>query len=65
MLSVIVDGAIDGDRINTFLPGLKAQLGEDGLLDPDAIAESYWHLYTQPRVARTHKIDLRPWVERG
>ncbi|HSQ05012.1 MAG TPA: glucose 1-dehydrogenase, partial [Burkholderiales bacterium] len=60
---VIVDGAIDGDRINTFLPQLKAQRGDDGLLDPDAIAENYWHLYQQPRNAWTHEIDLRPWVE--
>jgi NAD(P)-dependent dehydrogenase (short-subunit alcohol dehydrogenase family) len=60
---VIVDGAIDGDRINTFLPQLRAQRGEDGLLDPDAIAENYWHLYGQPRSAWTHEIDLRPWVE--
>lgn len=60
---VVVDGAIDGDRINTFLPQLKAQRGEDGLLDPDAIAENYWHLFQQPRSAWTHEIDLRPWVE--
>ena len=60
---VIVDGAIDGDRVNTFLPQLKAQRGEDGLLDPDAIAENYWQLYRQPRSAWTHELDLRPWVE--
>jgi NAD(P)-dependent dehydrogenase (short-subunit alcohol dehydrogenase family) len=60
---VIVDGAIDGDRINTFLPQLKAAKGEAGLLDPDAIAENYWTLYSQPRSAWTHEIDLRPWVE--
>ena len=60
---VVVDGAIDGDRINTFLPQLKAQRGDDGLLDPDAIAENYWHLYNQARSAWTHELDLRPWVE--
>jgi NAD(P)-dependent dehydrogenase (short-subunit alcohol dehydrogenase family) len=60
---VIVDGAIDGDRINTFLPGLKTERGADGLLDPDAIAENYWTLYQQPRSAWTHELDLRPWVE--
>jgi NAD(P)-dependent dehydrogenase (short-subunit alcohol dehydrogenase family) len=60
---VIVDGAIDGDRINSFLPGLKAQRGADGLLDPDAIAESFWQLYRQPRSAWTHELDVRPWVE--
>jgi NAD(P)-dependent dehydrogenase (short-subunit alcohol dehydrogenase family) len=60
---VIVDGAIDGDRINTFLPDLKAAKGESGLLDPDAIAENYWSLHTQQRSAWTHEIDLRPWSE--
>jgi NAD(P)-dependent dehydrogenase (short-subunit alcohol dehydrogenase family) len=60
---VIVDGAIDGDRINTFLPNLKAAKGEAGLLDPDDIAENYWTLFSQPRSAWTHEIDLRPWVE--
>jgi NAD(P)-dependent dehydrogenase (short-subunit alcohol dehydrogenase family) len=61
---VIVDGAIDGDRINTFLPGLKDQLGPDGMLDPDAIAESHWWLYGQHRSAWTHELDLRPWAEK-
>src|SRR5262249_34316248 len=42
---VIVDGAIDGDRINTFLPDLKGAKGADGLLDPDAIAANYWWLH--------------------
>jgi NAD(P)-dependent dehydrogenase (short-subunit alcohol dehydrogenase family) len=60
---VVVDGAIDGDRINTFLPQLKQQRGADGLLDPDAIAESFFALYEQPRSAWTHELDVRPWVE--
>ena len=60
---VVVDGAIDGERINTLLPQLKEQRGADGLLDPDAIAENYWMLHTQQRSAWTHEIDVRPWVE--
>jgi len=35
----------------------------DSLLDPDAIAESYWHVLTQPRNAWTWEVELRPWVE--
>jgi len=35
----------------------------DSLLDPDAIAESYWHLLQQPRNAWTWEIELRPFVE--
>jgi NAD(P)-dependent dehydrogenase (short-subunit alcohol dehydrogenase family) len=60
---VVVDGAIDGERIASFLPQLKEQRGPDGLLDPDAIAENYWTLHTQQRSAWTHEIDVRPWVE--
>jgi len=32
-------------------------------LDPDAIAESYWHLVEQDRSAWTLELDLRPHVE--
>jgi len=60
---VVVDGAIDGERINRLLPHLKASRGADGLLDPDAIAENFWQLYRQPRSAWTHELDVRPWVE--
>lgn len=60
---VIVDGMIDGDRINAFQPRAKSDRGPDGLLDPDAIAENHWTLYQQPRSAWTHELDLPPWVE--
>ncbi|MBR1125840.1 SDR family NAD(P)-dependent oxidoreductase [Bradyrhizobium lablabi] len=36
----------------------------DSMLDPDAIAESYWHMLQQPRSAWTWEIELRPWVEK-
>ena len=36
----------------------------DSFLDPDAIAESYWHMLQQPRSAWTWEIELRPWVEK-
>jgi NAD(P)-dependent dehydrogenase (short-subunit alcohol dehydrogenase family) len=36
----------------------------DSLLDPDAIAASYWHVVQQPRNAWTWEVELRPWVER-
>lgn len=38
--------------------------GEDGLLSPDAIAETYFHVHRQPRTAWTWEIELRPWVEK-
>jgi len=35
----------------------------DSLLDPDAIAETYWHVLQQQRSAWTWEVELRPWVE--
>ena len=36
----------------------------DSMLDPDAIAETYWHVLNQHRSAWTWEVELRPWVER-
>jgi len=36
----------------------------DSMLDPDAIAETYWHVANQHRSAWTWEVELRPWVER-
>jgi NAD(P)-dependent dehydrogenase (short-subunit alcohol dehydrogenase family) len=60
---VVVDGAIDMPWIRENFPDLVAQRPEDGLLRPDAIAESYFALHQQPRSAWTFEMDLRPWVE--
>lgn len=38
--------------------------GEDGMLDPDAIARSYLDIHRQHRSAWTWEIELRPWVEK-
>ena len=36
----------------------------DSMLDPDAIAESYWNVLQQQRSAWTWEMELRPWVEK-
>ena len=36
----------------------------DSLLDPDAIADTYFHVARQARNAWTWEVELRPWVER-
>lgn len=61
---VVVDGAIDTDFIRTQFPERYALKDEDGILDPEHIAENYWYLHSQPRDAWTFELDLRPWNER-
>lgn len=61
---VVVDGAIDTDFIRTQFPERYALKSEDGILDPEHIAENYWYLHRQPRDAWTFELDLRPWSER-
>jgi NAD(P)-dependent dehydrogenase (short-subunit alcohol dehydrogenase family) len=36
----------------------------DSMLDPDAIAFSYWNVLQQPRSAWSWELELRPWVEK-
>ncbi len=61
---VVVDGGIAGERLLSRVPGLQAERGPDGMLEPDAIAEAYWDLHHQHRSAWTLELDVRPWSER-
>ncbi|MBL6958818.1 MAG: SDR family NAD(P)-dependent oxidoreductase [Rhodospirillales bacterium] len=54
---VVIDGGIDG-------PKHAGGRGEDGLLDPAAIAETYLQLHRQHRSAWAWEIELRPWAEK-
>ncbi|MFM0627380.1 SDR family NAD(P)-dependent oxidoreductase [Paraburkholderia xenovorans] len=60
---VVIDGGINGTRLKNLRPDAVAQRGTDGLLNIDAIAETYWQLYLQHPTAWTHEIDLRPFKE--
>jgi NAD(P)-dependent dehydrogenase (short-subunit alcohol dehydrogenase family) len=60
---VVIDGAIDTQFIQQMFPERYKLKGQDGILNPDAIAEAYWLLHCQPRSAWTHEMDLRPWLE--
>ncbi|PPA04589.1 glucose 1-dehydrogenase [Pseudomonas sp. MWU12-2312b] len=61
---IIVDGAIDTDFIRDNFPEKYATKDQDGILNPEHIAENYWYLHSQPRDAWTFELDLRPWSER-
>jgi len=60
---VVIDGGIDGERLRNAAPQRVADAGNDGLLDPDAIAGTYWQLHQQYRSAWTQELDLRPFKE--
>jgi NAD(P)-dependent dehydrogenase (short-subunit alcohol dehydrogenase family) len=54
----VIDGGIRSER----RPASADQ--PDSLLDPDAIAASYWHVLQQPRSAWSQEFELRPFVEK-
>ena len=60
---IMVDAAIDTEFIRENFPQRYALKEREGIVDPEAIAESYWQLHRQPRNAWTHELDLRPWIE--
>ena len=71
---VIIDGAVDApDTLGKMLGAEEFQklreskgMEHDGLILPDKIADTYYHLSQQHRSAWTHEIDIRafsdmPW----
>jgi len=54
----VIDGGIRSEARGRIDPG------DDHFLDPDAIADTYWHVYRQHRSAWTWEVEVRPWVEK-
>jgi NAD(P)-dependent dehydrogenase (short-subunit alcohol dehydrogenase family) len=63
VIHTVIDGVIDGERAHSQFPGLVAIKGADGLLQLDAIAQTYWAMHQQHPSAWTHELDLRPFKE--
>ena len=59
----IIDGAIDTEWIKEIWPKAYEKKDQDGILDPEHIAENYWNVHSQPRDSWTFEMDLRPWME--
>jgi NADP-dependent 3-hydroxy acid dehydrogenase YdfG len=55
-----IDGAIDTPFIRQRFP----QIRDEDMLNPSAIAETYWHLAHQDPSAWTLDIDVRPFKEK-
>jgi NAD(P)-dependent dehydrogenase (short-subunit alcohol dehydrogenase family) len=60
---VVIDGVIDGDQVNLRFPDFKNRLGDQGMLDVDAIADAFWQLHVQHPSAWSLELDLRPYKE--
>jgi NAD(P)-dependent dehydrogenase (short-subunit alcohol dehydrogenase family) len=60
---VVIDGPIDTQWTRELFPDWFAARPPDGVMQPQDIAEIYWHLHTQPRAAWTFETDVRPYVE--
>ncbi|AYC34639.1 SDR family NAD(P)-dependent oxidoreductase [Pseudomonas cavernae] len=59
----VIDGAIDTAFIRDNFPERYQLKEQDGILNPEHIAEQYWQLHRQPRDCWVHELDLRPWTE--
>ncbi len=60
----IIDGVIDTEFIRNRFPERYTLKDQDGILNPEHIADAYWMLHRQPRDAWTHELDLRPYMEK-
>jgi NAD(P)-dependent dehydrogenase (short-subunit alcohol dehydrogenase family) len=63
VVHTIIDGVIDGERAHRQFSRFVATKGSDGLLQLEAIAQTYWTIHQQHPSAWTHELDLRPFKE--
>ncbi|MDE0173517.1 MAG: SDR family NAD(P)-dependent oxidoreductase [Defluviicoccus sp.] len=61
---IVVDGRIDSEAVRERFGDEVAALGDDAMLQPAAIAETFWSVHAQPRDAWTFETEVRPWTER-
>lgn len=62
---ILIDGIVGPPRglstsLQNALVGEQHSGGGNAAMDPDALAQTYWHLHVQDRAAWTQEIDLRP-----
>jgi NAD(P)-dependent dehydrogenase (short-subunit alcohol dehydrogenase family) len=66
---LIIDAGVDTAFVRERIKAARGDaaleaLGEDALMDPTSIANTYWMLHAQPRDAWTFEMDLRPYCEK-
>jgi len=61
---IVIDAMVDTPFINENLGDMVEAAGEDGIVDPDSLADNYVMLHNQPRNCWTHELDVRPFSEK-
>ena len=65
---LVIDSGVDTawvrERIRAQSEEAAARLEPGVLMRPEAVAESYWQLYQQPRDAWTFELEIRPFGEK-
>lgn len=60
---IVIDGAINGEKVNAKYPEFAEKLGEDGMLNIEAIVDAYEYLWRQPARGWTFEVDVRTAIE--
>ena len=60
---VVIDGVVEGEKVQTNFPGYIESKGQDGALNISAIADAFFALHDQHRSAWTQELDIRPFKE--
>jgi NAD(P)-dependent dehydrogenase (short-subunit alcohol dehydrogenase family) len=66
---LVIDSGVDTAWVRERIKAREgeealANLPSDRLMRPEAVAESYWALYNQPRDAWTFELEIRPFGEK-
>jgi NAD(P)-dependent dehydrogenase (short-subunit alcohol dehydrogenase family) len=66
---LIIDSGVDTQWVRERIKEREgaaalANLDPDRLMNPQAVAETYWQLYTQPRSAWSSELEIRPFGEK-
>ena len=61
---VVIDAAVDTQWIRDNHPNYDSLVKQDGIVQPEDLAQHYVMLHEQPRNAWTFELDIRPWVEK-
>ena len=60
---VVIDGAINGDKVNNRYPEFAEKLGPQGMLNIEAIVDAYEYLWRQPPGGWSFEVDVRTALE--